>query len=558
MARPLATDMITQYDQAKSLRSQHENDWRMASAYCLPSHYSSWQTEGPATFQQQNAAARRVQFDTTGTRSLPKYVSILERIATPVGQKWHGLQASDERLRQNRRVKLYFDTLSDLLFRKRYDPKAWFRTASNEMYTSMGAYGNGPIYIGQRKKTPLSNVPGFRYVACPLRDVFFLVDDEGEVVTVFRRFWLNVRQFKAKFPDVPYPTQMQSEAKKAAPSETSFFEFVHVVHIRDDHDPTALDARRHPICGSYICVKSREYVGNETGFQSMPYRIPRTSSVAGDPYGYSPAVAVLSALGGASQIKKVYLKQGQKAVDPVLLAFDDGVVNGEVDMRPGAINYGGVDKQGRPLIQPLRTGDFRVAETLLQDERSDIEDSFFVTLFQILNETPEMTATEVMERVAEKASLLSPTMGRLQSEFLGPCIEREIDLLNEMGMLPEMPPELVEARGEYEVMYTSPLAKGQYAEEVSGFMRTVEMALNVAQATQDTSKLDHFNFDVAIPEIADNMSVPTRWMNTVDAIKETREGRAEQTQQSELLQAAPALASAAKTASDMGKAQPNG
>lgn len=558
MARPLATDMITQYDQAKSLRSQHENDWRMASAYCLPSHYSSWQTEGPATFQQQNAAARRVQFDTTGTRSLPKYVSILERIATPVGQKWHGLQASDERLRQNRRVKLYFDALSDLLFRKRYDPKAWFRTASNEMYTSMGAYGNGPIYIGQRKKTPLSNVPGFRYVACPLRDVFFLVDDEGEVVTVFRRFWLNVRQFKAKFPDAPYPTQMQSEAKKAAPSETSFFEFVHVVHIRDDHDPTALDARRHPICGSYICVKSREYVGNETGFQSMPYRIPRTSSVAGDPYGYSPAVAVLSALGGASQIKKVYLKQGQKAVDPVLLAFDDGVVNGDVDMRPGAINYGGVDKQGRPLIQPLRTGDFRVAETLLQDERGDIEDSFFVTLFQILNDTPEMTATEVMERVAEKASLLSPTMGRLQSEFLGPCIEREIDLLNEMGMLPEMPPELVEARGEYEVMYTSPLAKGQYAEEVSGFMRTVEMALNVAQATQDMSKLDHFNFDVAIPEIADNMSVPTRWMNTVDAIKETREGRAEQTQQSELLQAAPALASAAKTASDMGKAQPNG
>lgn len=558
MARPLASDMIVLYEQAKSLRSQHENDWRMASAYCLPSHYSSWQTEGPATFQQQNAAARRVQFDTTGTRSLPKYVSILERIATPVGQKWHGLQASDERLRQNRRVKLYFEALSDLLFRKRYDPKAWFRTASNEMYTSMGAYGNGPIYIGQRRKSPLSNVPGFRYVACPLRDVFFLVDDEGEVVTVFRRFWLNVRQFKAKFPDVPYPTQMQSEAKKSSPSETSFFEFVHVVHIRDDYDPTAIDARRHPICGSYVCVKSREYIGNETGFRSMPYRVPRTSSVAGDPYGYSPAVAVLSALGGASQIKKVYLKQGQKAVDPVLLAYDDGVVNGDVDMRPGAVNYGGVDKQGRPLIQPLRTGDFRVAETLLQDERSDIEDSFFVTLFQILNETPEMTATEVMERVAEKASLLSPTMGRLQSEFLGPCIEREIDLLDEMGMLPEMPPELVEARGEYEVMYTSPLAKGQYAEEVSGFMRSVEMALNVAQATQDMSQLDHFNFDVAIPEIADNMSVPARWMANVDTIKEKREGRAEQAQQSELLQAAPALASAAKTAADVGKGAPNG
>lgn len=560
MARPIATEVIKLYTQAKSIRSPHENDWRMASAYCLPSHYSSWQTDGPATFQQPNAAARRVQFDTTGTRSLPKYVSVLERIATPIGQKWHGLQPSDERLRSNRRVKLYFEALGDLLFRKRYDPKAWFRTATNEMYTSMGAYGNGPIYIGQRRKSARSVQPGFRYVACPLRDVFFLTDDDGEVVMVFRRFWLNVRQFKTKFPDMPLPSKMQAEGRKASPSETTYFEFVHVVHVRDvnDYDPTALDARRHPICGSYICVASQEYVGPESGFRSMPYLIPRTSSVAGDPYGYSPAVAVLSALGGASQIKKVYLKQGQKAVDPVLLAFDDGVVNGEVDQRPGAINYGGVDKQGRALIQPLRTGDFRVAEQLLQDERGDIEDSFFVTLFQILNETPEMTATEVMERVAEKASLLSPTMGRLQSEFLGPNIEREIDLLDEMGLLPEMPPELVEAKGEYEVVYTSPLAKGQYAEEVSGFMRSVEMALNVAQATQDMSKLDFFNFDVAIPEIADNMSVPARWMNTVDTVKEVRESRADQAQQSELLNAAPALASAAKTAADMGKAQTNG
>jgi hypothetical protein len=285
----------------------------------------------------------------------------------------------------------------------------------------------------------------------------------------------------------------------------------------------------------------------------MPYRIPRTATIAGNPYGISPAVSVLAALGGASTVKKTYLKQGNKAVDPVLLAYDDGVLNGEVDLRPGAVNYGGVDKQGRPLIQPLATGNFRVAETLLADERRDIEDSFFVTLFQILNDTPEMTATEVMERVAEKASLLSPTMGRLQSEFLGPCIEREIDMLDELGMLPEMPPELIEAKGEYEVVYTSPLAKGQYAEEVSGFMRAVEMALGVANATQDPSHLDHFDFDTAIPEISDYMAVPARWTNDPKKIEAKRENRNAQAQQAELLKNAPALASAAQTAASMGQ-----
>lgn len=554
MARLDPKDAIKLYEQAKSIRSVEENDWRMAAAYCLPSHYSAWQTDGPASYHQNNAAARRVQYDTTGTRSLPKYVSILERIATPVGQRWHGLMPSDVRLRKNRRVKAYFDALQDLLFKMRYDPKAWFRTASSEMYTSMGVYGNGPIYIGQRKQTPVSRLPGFRYIACPMRDVFFLVDDDGEVVAVFRRFWLNVRQFKQKFPDAPLPTQMQSEAAKPVPNEQQYFEFVHYVTMRgSDYDPQALDARRHPIVGSYICVKSQEYVGGETGFRSMPYRIPRTATIAGNPYGISPAVSVLAALGGASTVKKTYLKQGNKAVDPVLLAYDDGVLNGEVDLRPGAVNYGGVDKQGRPLIQPLATGNFRVAETLLADERRDIEDSFFVTLFQILNDTPEMTATEVMERVAEKASLLSPTMGRLQSEFLGPCIEREIDMLDEMGLLPQMPPELIEAKGEYEVVYTSPLAKGQYAEEVSGFMRAVEMALGVANATQDPSHLDHFDFDTAIPEISDYMAVPARWTNDPKRIEAKRENRNAQAKEAELLKNAPALASAAQTAASMGQ-----
>lgn len=555
MARMDAEDVIKLYGEAKSVRSQHESDWRMAAAYCLPSHYASWQTDGPASYHQKHAAARRVAYDTTGTRSLPKYVSVLERLASPSGQKWHDLTASDPELRKKRRVKLYFDQLRDTLFKYRYNPNARFRTSSNEVYTSMGVYGNGPIFIGERAPTITSRQRGFKYLAVPLRDTFMLVDDEGNLYAVFRRFWLNVRQFKTKFPGAEFPSQMASEAAKPRPNENAYFEFVHYVCPRSeaDYDPAALDMRRHPISGAYLCVKSKEYVGDESGYQSMPYKVPRTSTVAGDPYGISPAVISLAALGGASQMKKTNLKQGNKAVDPVLLAHDDNMINGEVDMRPGAVNYGGVSRDGRALIQTLETGNFRVAEMLLADERRDIEDSFFVTLFQILTETPEMTATEVMERVAEKAALLSPTMGRLQSEFIGPMIEREIDLLAEIGKLPPMPPELVEAEGEYEVVYTSPLAKSMYAEEVSGFMRAVETGLNIAQQTQDPSILDHFNFDDALPEIADYMAVPARWMNDVNTVKSMRDSRKNDQQNSELLSNAPAIASAMKTVSETQK-----
>lgn len=548
-----AEQIVQVYNTAKSNRSPHESDWRKAAAYVLPAQYASWQSDGPILNGRTTEAARRVAFDTTGARSLPKYASVLERMATPSGQAWHALTASDTTLRRKHRVREYFDELTKLLFKYRLNPKARFRLSTNEMYGSMGTYGNGPLYIGERKRSVINPTAGFKYVACPFRDTFFLIDDEGNITTVFRRFWVNCRQFKLKFPNTAYPTQMQSEGMKPTPNENAYFEFVHMVTPRDEgvYDPDAIDARRHPYVGRYVCIKSKEFVGDETGFRSQPYKIPRTMTVSGDPYGYSPAVMALASLGGASAMKKTYLKQGQKAVDPPLLAHDDNRMNGQVDIRAGAVNYGGVDRNGKQMIVPLQTGDFRVAEALLADERGDTEDMFFVTLFQILTDTPEMTATEVMERVAEKAALLSPTMGRLQSEFLGPTIDREIDLLAEMGKLPEMPPELIEAEGEFDVVYTSPLAKSMYAEEVSGYMRSKEMVLAQANATGDLSGLDWFNDDDALPEIADYMAVPARWMNDPDTVKQKRETRARQEEQAQVMQNAPALASAAKTASEM-------
>ena len=551
MPNPNAETVCKLYDQAKQLRQPHEPGWRSAAAHCLPAMYSQWLTDGPAPFNAKTEAARRVSYDTTGARSLLKYASVLHRLITPDGQKWHGLTASDASLRNKPRVRMYFEELTTMLFRYRYDPKARFKISMNEVYKSMGVFGNGPLYIGERKVSLHNHVAGFKYISCSMRDIFFLADDDGEITNVFRRFWLNVRQFKAKFPGLPMPVCMQAEANKPQPDETAYFEFVHYVCRAEDYEPGAIDRRRHPWYSVYVSVKDKAFIGEETGYRSMPYKIPRTETVAGDAYGYSPAVLAIAALGTASQIKKTVLKQGNKAVDPVILASDDNAMNGEFDQRPGAVNYGAIDRQGRQLVKAMETGNFRVAENLLADERRDIEDSFFVTLFQILTETPEMTATEVMERTAEKAALLAPTMGRAHSELSGPSIEREIDLLAEMGKLPPMPPELQEAEGEYEVVYTSPLAKSMYAEEVSGFMRSVEMSLNIAQATQDPGALDHYDFDVAIPEIAQHMAVPARWMRDPEKVKAARGGRAEQQQESELMKNAPAIASAAKTVSEM-------
>ena len=136
---------------------------------------------------------------------------------------------------------------------------------------------------------------------------------------------------------------------------------------------------------------------------------------------------------------------------------------------------------------------------MMEHEAALINDAFLVTLFQILTETPQMTATEVIERTNEKGILLAPTIGRQQSEYLGPLIDRELDVLAAQNLLPPMPPRLREAQGEYEVRYDSPLARAQRAQEAAGFIRTVETVKELVNITQDTSLLDPFDFLTAIP-----------------------------------------------------------
>lgn len=544
--RPMTcNDLKMMYEQAKQLRSPYEQDWRTNAAFCLPRHYSGWLSPG----QQNNPnmqAVKRLAYDATAARALPKFAAIMRRLATPDGHKWQRLQASVPELNKSYRVRAYFDQLTDIIFKLRYAPRAMFSQAVDETYLGLGCYGTAPVRMKWRQTTVTDRRGGFGYKAMPLRNCYPMQNGDGLIDTMFVRQDITARQFSSLYPNWTPSRSIAMELSKAVPSETRTFEVVHAVLPRDHktYEPDALNARRHPYQSHYFVVEDSEYVGPEGGFRSFPYLIPRTATEPGELFGFSPAQQCSPAMGTVNAMKKTLLRQAQKAADPPLLAGDDGVISGRVGQTPGYVTFGAVNSQGKPLVHAIQAGDFQPAKEMLQDERSDIDDAFLVILFQILMETPEMTATEVIERTAEKAALAAPTMGRLQSGLLGPEVERAIDLMAEYApqMLPPMPGELVEAQGEYEVIYTSPLAKMLHAEEDAGFIRILGTAIEVVGATQDPEPLDHFDFDTALPEIMEHQSVPTRWTTPPEKVAEKRAMRARQMEEQKAIQAAPAAA----------------
>jgi len=312
----------------------------------------------------------------------------------------------------------------------------------------------------------------------------------------------------------------------------------------DDYDPQRLDERGKPFESYYISLTGQCLMAPEGGYRKFPYAVSRYDQTPGEVYGRGPAQIVLPALKTLNAMKTTFLKQAHRAADPVLLTPDDGMAN--VTLRPGAINAGGMSPDGKRLIDILPTGNIQIAVEMMAEERNLLDDTFLVSLFKVLSEHPNMTATQVIELVNEKGMLVAPTLGRQHTEYVGGLVERELDLLADMRMLDPMPPRLREARGHYEVTDTSPLSLAASAGKAAGFLRTIEQVRELVNVTQDVSLLDPFDFDTATPEIARINNVPEAWMADQQSIAAKRKNRAAAQQRQEQIQAAPAQAAMIK------------
>lgn len=479
-------------------------------------------------------------FDSTPAIALNRFTAILDSLLTPRNQTWHRLVASDPSLNRNREVKLWFDEVNRLLFKYRYAPKANFASQNQQNYASLGAYGSGCMFIDKLQDP---SEKGVRYRNIHLGEIYFVENHQGIVDKALRYYPMTARQAVQKWGD-----KVPEQIKNCINREERFW-FIHCVKPREDKDPERVDYKGMDYASYYISVTEKKTM-SEGGFTTFPYAISRYEQHSGEVYGRSPAMAVLPAIKTLNQEKKTLLKQGHRATDPVLLVHDDGVLD-SLDLMPGGINFGGVSADGRPLVHTLPTGNVAIGKDMMDDERSVINDAFLITIFQILTETPAMSATEVLERTKEKGVLLAPTIGRQQSEYLGPMIEREIDVHIQQRLLPPMPPALREAGGEFQIMYDSPLSRAQRAEEAAGLMRTVETALNVVNVTQNPEPLDFFDWDTIIPEVAEIQGVPFRWMKSIEMVSQVRQGRAQQAQQQQMIQAAPGAAAMMNAAGKM-------
>jgi len=534
-SREVADDVLRLHSAMAADRSTFESHWtELESFISFKGRYFQHANMTPGA-----KSTDRI-FDVTAPLAADRFAAACESMITPRTARWHGLAPADPTLREIKAIKDWGEEATNALFAARYAPEANFASQIHESYWSIGVYGTGCVFVDDVLGKSLL------YRSIHLSELFLAESAAGRIDTVHRLFRPTLRQIAQRFGELSLPEKFRARLEKSPEDRT---EVIHCVRPNGERNRARADYRGMALSSYYVLCDGRAVL-DEAGYRTQPYCVGRYSTSPREVYGRGPGMMVLPEIKMLNEMRKSILRAAQKVVDPPLLLADDAIVRA-FDLRAGALNYGGLNSMGEQLVKPLMTGArVDIGDDMLEQARRPINDAFLITLFQILVDNPGMTATEAMLRAQEKGQLLAPTMGRVQGEKIGSMIERELDIMSAAGRLPEMPDELFEVGGLVEIEYVAPLNRLQKAEDSIGILRTFESLAPLAQI--DPTISDVVDPEQALRIMADVNGMPSKALRSPEAVKAMREGRQEQQQMQDLLQAAPVAASAAK---DLAQAQ---
>jgi hypothetical protein len=531
--------LTRRHQQMKTARSVLDSHCQEIASLVIPM-MATFQMQGQFGMMQGEKRTQKL-FESTAPLALNRYASAVEGFLTPRGERWSRLTTNDTRLNKSPRVKHFFDEANDLLFNVRYDPRAGFQTQMHGSLRGVGAFGTAGLFInGTIERNSRNDVgTGTVYTGIPLVNLYVSQGANGLVDTVHREWRHTARNCVTDFGD-DCPKEIRDAAEKDPDSE---FTIVHIVMPNPERIWGAMGPKGMKFASYYMWL-DKSVIIQRGGYNTLRYAIARGPAGPGEHYGRSAAMDVLAEIKTINEMRRSILRAQHLNLNPPTLIHSE--MGASFRVRPGDVNAGMVSQDGKPLAIPFQMGErFQPAEAEMQRIREVINDAFLITLFQVLVQRPNQTATETLQRAKEKAVLVAPLIGRLQSEYLGTIIESELDILAEYGSLPEFPPELIEAGGDYQITYQSDIVRDLQTGELSGYLNWINDASPMAQINPDVLEIvDH---EGILADAAEKRGIPTKYIRTPEQLAKLREQKAAQQAQMNVIPAAQELAGMEQT-----------
>jgi hypothetical protein len=540
------------FQYARQQRFNFEVQWEESASLVWPEYRNSFSF---GHVRSPGVKYTQYQVDSTAAIKAWRFMAIADALVTPSTMLWSQFRSSDPELMKVREAKIYYEQLTKCIWAERYRATANFQTQQQTNWQALAVFGNQGMLIEEYDARPERPDKGLRYIGTAPGEIYILQNHQGRVDGFIRHFRWTARQAYQKW-GMKIPPALAAAAEKN--DVYTLFDFLQFVIPRTDYDPMMIFSNQgKPWSSTYLSVVGYSIL-EEGGYYSFPLAHGRYMQAVEEWYGRGPAQQVLPELKTKNAEKETFLKQGKLAGDPTYLLPEDGLFDFKAES--GSYNYGAMSEDGKPLVATLPTGNIQITKELMQDSDAIIDSAFLTDLFPMLfkKDNQQRSAREVIEVANQMGIFLAPTLGRQYGEFLHAEAMRVHNVLKVMRKLPPMPDVVKEAKAGTFCRFTSPLARALEGQGIAGYMRSVEMTAQIANSSQDQSVWDMYDFDTAIPEMAEDQYAPARWFASPKMIGQKRQSRAKQQAQESYVKALPGLAARDKAAAITAKAQSGG
>ncbi len=516
MADEKAQELIALYEHEIAQSANFRNLYQMAADLMFPRESNIVTLKTPGEERGGNI------IDPTGVMAFIEMASGLSINLFPPGQRFYNVIMSDRRLNDIESVKRTLGLITDISHEKRANSN--FMLEANETLRSLSVFGTGNTFSEW--------VPGIglNYRDYDIGQYVITENSKGRIDGVKIRYPYTVRQAFQEWGDKAGETVM--ELMKHPKKHTDILWFLRVVRPRTERNRNRSDFLNMPFESIDVNIKDAVIV-NEGGFEEFPYAIPRWTKSSGEVWGRGQGTFALPAVRALQTERRDLIECGNKWNNPPLEVDSD--FEGEVTVTPGATNWVTEIGMIKAIDEGIR-GNFPISKDILEMDRDEVKKLAFNDVFVQLRDLKgdRRNELEIRERLAEGLQRLGPPIGRLQEEWLGPLVTRDILLLMRNGELPPLPPEM---QGQsFKIEYVGRLALELKSQQSIGFQRWVAIGAEMDAVFAGTT--DNINVDGGFRRLGVNLGVATDDMASEDEVTEKRAERQRLLEIQQALQAA--------------------
>lgn len=545
--------LITLNKTLKSVRSQHESDWRDCIELFMPARWDETSDYIPEAAELADSHGRYLaETMASGLVSLlfPREEQFFA-YGQPVGQK-----KADHVIRW---LRLKTDDIRSMLHASNFFEE--IQVSLRELVV----LGTCCVYIDQVRDGRFSfkNQPAFSYVIGE--------NSRGRVDTVIRQLSYTPNQAADEWGKENLPKKIADEVGTNY-GMTRFHSFLHIAmpNRLTEKEKKGLPAKKRKAFRNVVIAEREKHMVVDDGYDSLPFVVCRYAKVGNSVWGVGAATMVKGDAFQCESLNQAADVGTEKMIFPSLIAPSSAY--GNIQSGPGSVTYyDDKDPNGKLANQFREWGSdnirLEVPLRRIEDKHAAMERAFFLQMFlqfsQRAQTNREITATEAMLASKESLSQFAPVGSRIQTEMMDPMFSRLFAVAYaEPGLLwnaaeDDLPPdELLVRQGKDtrtllpSVSYKNKISlqlglkeNGTLTDTINGLQVVVQLAPEV---------MDCFELDTIAVDYARNAGMGESWIRKPDDKLKIRKGRAEAQAQAEQMAQLQQGAAAAK---DINQAQ---